>query len=238
MAQPGDEQRQQREADGGEYDQRQVGLDPGNVAEPVTGQAQGENPEKGAGEIKGEIARIAHLGDAGDEGCEGTDEGHEARHQHGLAAMRLVIGMRDVEALAVEETRVLLAPGQDALAGPAPDPVVCIVAEDGGGEQHRDDDVDLECSAAGGGQGTGHEQQRIAGEEGGDDKARLAEDDDEEDDVDPGAVLRQQQGEVLVHMQDDVDELGEKFHWTAGDGLKAQFYRKAGVDHVPRCANA
>jgi hypothetical protein len=38
--------------------------------------------------------------------------------------------------------------------------------------------------------------------------------------------LRQQQSEVLVHMQDDVDELGEKFHGVADTGLKAQFYRK------------
>jgi hypothetical protein len=58
------------------------------------------------------------------------------------------------------------------------------------------------------------------------DEARLAEDDDEEDDVDPGAVLRQQQGEVLVYMQDDVDELGKKFHGAKRDKRKGRFYRK------------
>jgi hypothetical protein len=47
-----------------------------------------------------------------------------------------------------------------------------------------------------------------------------------QDDVDPGAVLRQQHGEVLVDVEDDVDELGEKFHGGLGRYGKARFYRK------------
>ena len=44
------------------------------------------------------------------------------------------------------------------------------------------------------------------------DQASLAKHDEEKDRVNPCAILREEHGEILVDVQDDVDELGEKFH--------------------------
>jgi len=107
------------------------------------------------------------------------------------------------------------------VAEPAADDVVEAVAEHGG--EGQAEHQGQQGHVADGGQGAGDEEQGVAGKEGHDDEAGLGEDDEKEDGVDPGAVLLDQDGQVLVQVQDQVDELQEeagdcveKFHGAAG----------------------
>ena len=94
----------------------------------------------------------------------------------------------------------------------AADLVIDRVAEHGGDEEDGAQRGDVHAALAERGQRAGDEEQRIAGQEGEDDESGLGEDDEEEDGVDPQPVVLDEDGEVLVEVEDDVDELGEQFH--------------------------
>ena len=66
--------------------------------------------------------------------------------------------------------------------------------------------------AAGRRQRAHHEEQRVAGQEGRDHQAGLAEDDEEEQGVDPGPVLRHEGRQVVVEVDREIPQQGEKFH--------------------------
>ncbi len=69
---------------------------------------------------------------------------------------------------------------------------------------------------------------RIAGQEGRHHQPRLAKNDGKQDRVDPHAVLRHQQRQMLVEVQDDINELGKEFH---GGGVYPTTYNP---DPMPR----
>ena len=76
-----------------------------------------------------------------------------------------------------------LSHGEHAVAGPPSDPVVRVVAQDGGDDQERDQHADVEH--AGAGEGARDKEERVAGEERKDDEPGLDEDDQEEERVQP-----------------------------------------------------
>ena len=118
--------------------------------------------------------------------------------------------MRLDQGIFVEEARIF--PVEDLGAEQAADLVIDHVAEYGGGEQHADQRPDVHAALTDGSQRTGHEEQGVTGQEGKDHETRFGEDDEEQDAVDPQAILLNQNRQMLVEMQDDVDELREKFH--------------------------
>src|SRR5438094_7720298 len=95
-------------------------------------------------------------------------------------------------------------------ANPASDPVVDVVTAQGRGDQRSADRVNVH--AARGGERAGHEQQRIAGKKGRHHQPGFAKHDQKQQPVHPGAVLRDERGEMRIEMDDEVPQLGDEFH--------------------------
>jgi len=124
--------------------------------------------------------------------------------------MLLVVGMGLDQRILVEEARIL--PMKNLGTEKTADLVIDGIAQHGGGQQDSHEGHDIHASLADCGQRTGHEKQGIARQERGHDETGFGEDDEEENAIDPQPVLLNQDGEVLVEMKDDIDELGEEFH--------------------------
>src|SRR5467141_1463485 len=95
-------------------------------------------------------------------------------------------------------------------ADPAPDPVVDVVAAQGRGDQRAADRVNVHATR--GGERAGHEQQRIAGEKRRHHQPRFAKHDQKQQPVHPGAVLRNERGEMRIEMDGEVPQLGDELH--------------------------
>src|SRR2546425_909509 len=95
-------------------------------------------------------------------------------------------------------------------ADPASNPVVDVVAAQGRSDQRAADRVNVH--AACGGEGADHEQQRIAGKKGRHHQPGFAKHDQKQQPVHPGAVLRDERGEMRIEMDDEVPQLGDEFH--------------------------
>src|SRR5205823_5201488 len=66
--------------------------------------------------------------------------------------------------------------------------------------------------AARGGERAGHEQQRIAGKKRRHHQPGFAKHDQKQQPVHPGAVLRDERGEMRIEMDDEVPQLSDEFH--------------------------
>src|SRR2546427_302431 len=95
-------------------------------------------------------------------------------------------------------------------ANPASNPVVDVVAAQGRSDERADDRVNVH--AARGGEGADHEQQRIAGKKGRHHQPGFAKHDQKQQPVHPGAVLRDERGEMRIEMHGEVPQLGDGFH--------------------------
>src|SRR5207244_1537405 len=104
------------------------------------------------------------------------------REDDGLAAVRLVEGLRLEQVLAPEDEAVLLA--EERRPRLPPEEVAGVVAEDRGGEQQRQEDPDVEVTLVR--EESGGEQQAVAREDEPDEQPRLGVDDEEE----PGVAER------------------------------------------------
>jgi hypothetical protein len=92
--------------------------------------------------------------------------------------------------------------------------VVGLVAQDGG--QQQDDDGQRQAHQPGAAQGADDEKQRIARQKRHHHQAGLDKDNQEQQGIDPGAIGLHERGNMLVHMQDEVDQKAREFH---GGGL-------------------
>jgi hypothetical protein len=200
--------RQDRDEDDQQDHRCEVVLDDGQVAEEVAGRHQKPDPEQGADDAEAEEAAVGQPADAADEGHEGAHHGHEAGDDDGLGSVLFHEGMGAIQVFPLQEAAALEPehPG----AQEAADPVIDVVAAQGRHDQGARQDHRVHAARRR--HRARHEQQGIAGQEGRDDEPGLHEDDGEQDGVDPDAIALHQQGQMLVQMQDDVDELGQQFH--------------------------
>jgi len=110
----------------------------------------------------------------------------------------------------VEEAGIF--PVEDLGAEETPDLVIDHVTEHRRGKQNADQRPDIHAALTNCRQRAGHKKQRIAGKERENDEARLGKDDKEQDAVDPQPVLLHQNGQMLVEVQNDIEELRQEFH--------------------------
>jgi len=101
-------------------------------------------------------------------------------------------------------------PAEEPHAGPAPDPVVRVVAAERRDDERRDDREKIHLAQRG--KGPGDEEQRIARQERRDHEAGLAEHDDKEQSVHPHAVLLHELAQMHVEVNHEVPQEGEKLH--------------------------
>jgi hypothetical protein len=112
--------------------------------------------------------------------------------------------------------------------------VVCCVTEDGRRAQHREGHGHIQGAAR---RERPHcEQQRVTREERRHHEAGLAEHDHEEQDVGEHAVLLDDQVEVLIDVEDEVDDLGDKTHAGSLSLRRAAGCARAAVGAAKVCA--
>ena len=194
--------------DDGDDDDGEVILDEGDVPEEVAAEGEDRHPADPANDVVADELQIAHPADAGHERREGADDRNEPGDDDGLGPVFLIEFMRPVEIFFPEEARFLLVKdlGPDDLA----DPVVDGVADDRGRGQDEEKPSDLQVAS--GGECPGGKDQRISGKEGCHDQAGLAEDDNKENKIGPEAIRLDQIAQVRVQVDDEIDDLGQKFH--------------------------
>ena len=187
-----------------------MGLDPVVVADEIAQARQADHPQHAAHDVEHRKARIGHLCHPRHEGREGADEGHEARHDDGDAAMLLIEGVRAVEGLAVEEAAVF--PAEHLRTDVAANGVVHGIAQHGGHGQQAHQQGQIQSAHSR--DGTGHEQQRVSRQERHHHQPCLDEDDGEHQRIDPDAVVLHHHFQVLVQMQKDVEQGREIHEWS------------------------
>src|SRR3989442_6951665 len=95
-------------------------------------------------------------------------------------------------------------------ADPASNPVVDVVTAQVRSDQRAADRVNVHAARCG--KCADHEQQRIAGKKRRHHQPRFAKHDQKQQPVHPGAVLRDESGEMRIEMDDEVPQLGDEFH--------------------------
>ena len=123
--------------------------------------------------------------------------------------MFLVKTLGAVDMRGIEEERAL--PLEYARPDIVAYPVVGVIPKEGSRNQQREQAVHVH--RAGRRHGAGDKQQRVTRQERRHHQPGFAVDDEEQDQIDPCAVSLDQHRQVLVQMQDDIEELREKFHW-------------------------
>lgn len=197
------------DGDGGkdddEDDDLKVLFDPGDSAEEVSGEDEAPDPDRASGDAEGEELSVRHLAHARDEGSESADDGDPAGEDEGLAAVSVeeLFGLFQVGLF--EDAGVFFA--KEACSQLAADPVVDVVAEDGGEVEGKAEEEEIE-SARLCREDSGGEDEGVAGEEREDDEASLGEDDRAEDAVDPASVVSNEFGDLVANVKDIVEQFG------------------------------
>jgi len=183
-----------------------------HVAEQVAHRCQAHHPDQRTDHVVGGEGGAVHLGPARHEGREGANKRHETRQDDRDAAVLFIEAVGGVEGLAVEPARVL--PLEHLGPDGATNGVVDLIPQDRGRQQHGHGHGQAHPPRTR--QRSHHEEQRIAGEEGHHHQTGFHEHDQEQQRIDPHAVVTHELGQVLVHVQDEVDQ--EKYD-VHGDAL-------------------
>ena len=134
---------------------------------------------------------------------EGADKRHEARQNHGDAAVTLVKSMGLVKGFAVEPARVL--PLEHLGPQVVADLVIALVTQKRRGKQDRRGQ--RIAHQAGAAHGAHDEQQRIAGQKRHHHHAGLDKDNQKQQRIHPHAVGGYKSFQVFVDMQNEVDQM-------------------------------
>ena len=194
--------RDQRHHDYADDDERQVLLDPRDVAEQIPRIDQRRDPEYGADDVEAQEAAVRHARDPGEERREGPDDRHETADDDRDAAVFVVERLRLAQVLLPEPARI--RPLEDFRADVASDRVVGRIAEDRRDHEQGHEYVNVE--PRGRHHGAGDEQDRVAGQERKDDEPRLGENDREQQSVEPRSVLTRDARQRLVEREQRVEE--------------------------------
>ncbi len=199
---PADESRHQRQYDDAHQDRGEVLLDPGDIAEQVTGYRQRDHPDHCARDVVERETAVRHLRDAGHKRRQRAHDRNEAGDDDGLAAMPLEKFVGDPQVFRVRPPILF------ALERLAPEPAthgeIDSIAGDGGDEHQHDHQ--RQAQTAGGCQRAGHEQEGVAGQEGHHHQAGLDEYDQKQEGVYPRAIILQEFQQMYVDVQNQTDK--------------------------------
>src|SRR6266481_8763081 len=130
------------------------------MPERIAAQDHSAYPEDAAEDIEGEVTGVGHFGCAGDRRAERSNDGHEARENHGAPAILFIEIMGALEVASPEEERIFTVI-QSRACGPA-DPVANLVAEDSA--EHHWDKQPSQGDDAASGKNASRDQEGISGE--------------------------------------------------------------------------
>lgn len=178
--------RNQRNADDGKYHQRKVLLDNRDVAKKVTRIGKQAHPKHVSDKAKAEKADVLHVANSRHKRRKGADNGHKAGNNKGDAPVLLVKRVGFIDIAALDELVVLVV---NPIANKVANPVVGVVAQHGGKQQHGYQQVYVDGVSGHGGNGASGKQQRVARKKWGNHQPCFAKDDGEEDQVGPRLVV-------------------------------------------------
>ena len=140
-------------------DQAEVVAHDGKGPELVTGEHEGDDPQRGPDYVEKREPRIVHLADAGHERSKRADDRHETGQHDRLATVLLVEPFRHLHILPLEDTGVGV--GRGCRTQLPANPVVDRVAQDGRGHHHDDQHHDVQAAEPR--ERSRRKQQRVAG---------------------------------------------------------------------------
>src|SRR6266567_3963370 len=129
------------------------------AAQGVAAEDHGGDPENSARNVESQVAGIGHLRSAGDRRTKRSNDGNEARENHGSAAVFLVEIMGALKMTAAEEKRVFAA--VESSSSRAADPVTNLIPDNGA--KHNGKEEPFEWNDPGSGENASGNKQGITG---------------------------------------------------------------------------